>query len=294
MRITEGMLHDIALHDLNANMEAMARSQEQVSTTRRLNRPSDDPADVRAVINAQDTLSGIDQYLRNIDTAQRWTSAADTALGSATDDMQRVRELTVEAGNGTLSAADRASIAEEVEQLTGHLAQLASTQVGSAYIFSGLRSGTAPYAAPAAGTATVGAYQGDAGAVQARISPGTTVQTNLTADTVFGPAFAALQQLDADLRAGNAPSAATSSAIDAGLNAIVDGRTQIGARSNRLDATQESLKDAELSTKSLVSQLQDADMAQVISDFSQRQVVYQSSLTVSAKILQQSLLDVLR
>lgn len=294
MRITEGMLHDRALRDLSTNLDALSRSQEQVSTTRRLNRPSDDPAAVRSVVNLKDGLAEIEQYLRNADAASRGLSAADTALGSAGDDMQRVRELALQAANGTLTASDRATIADEVEQLTAHLAQLAGTKVGDAYIFSGFRTDRAPYAIPASGSAAVGGYQGDGGAILGRIAPNVTMPTNITGDVAFGPAFAALQQLDTELRAGTAPSAATMTGLDAGLAALVAGRATVGARANRLEVTQSGLQDSEVATKKLISDLQDADMTEVISELSQRQTTYQAALQVNGRILQQSLIDVLR
>ena len=91
MRITNGMLTSRALSDLQGNFAAMAKAQEQVSSAKRLNRPSDDPADVQAAIKVNDSLSAIAQYLRNVGTAQRYTSTAETAL-------------TVAAGLGAVAA----------------------------------------------------------------------------------------------------------------------------------------------------------------------------------------------
>lgn len=285
MRITNSMLTERGLRDLQANFAAMAKAQEEVSSGKRLNRPSDNPADVQQAIKLNGTMASITQYLRNIGTAQTSTSTAETALSSAGDDIQRVRELAVEAQNGTLSAGDRQSMAAEVQQLADHLVAMANTKNGDDYVFSGQKTGTAPYASP---TAT---YAGDSGPINARIAPGVTVAVNVTADVVFGPALAAITQFAADLASGGAPSANTLTRIDAGMNALLAGRTQIGAVDNRLSDTEAFLQSSQNTAATLLSHVQDADMAEVITEAASRQTTYQAAIKVNAQMLQQSLIN---
>lgn len=294
MRITNRMLHDRALGNLGRNVEALAKVQDQVATSKRLLRPSDSPTEVRAAVMTSDAKSEIEQYLRNITAATRMMSAADSALGAAGDVVQRARELAIQGANGTLSAEDRGRIALEVEQLTAQLASDAAAKVGDQYLFSGYRTDTAPYAPPPAGSAVVGAYQGDAGVLLARIGPGIRIATNVTADVVFGPAFTALAQLHADLTGGGPVSGMTIALLDAGQAALLDGRSVVGARQNRLDATAGTLDDGLLTTQRLLSELVDVDLTAAITELSQRQTVYQAALEINARILQTSLIDRLR
>ncbi len=294
MRITNLMLHQQALASLATNVEALSRIQEQVSSSKRLLRPSDNPTDVRSAVQVRDALAELDQFLRNIATAERSTSAADTALGAAGDILQRARELAIQGANGTLSASDRATMASEVEQLARALVGQARTKVGDQYLFSGFQTATAPYTEAPAGSAAVSAYQGDGGAIVARIGPAATMVINLPADTTFGPALAALAQLHADLSAGMPVQAATINQLDAGQSVLLAGRALTGARANRLENTQVSLEDSVLSAQRLLSNLVDVDMTQAITELSQRQAVYQASLEVNARIIQPSLIDHLR
>lgn len=285
MRITNSMLSTRALRDLQVNYAGLAKVQEQVGTARKLNRASDDPAQARVAIKVRDTLNALSQHLRNIDTADRATSTAETALASADDVLVRLKELAIQGANDTLGATDRAAIAKEVAQLADTLVGLANTRNGEDYVFSGQRTRTPAYASAGA------AYAGDTNTLNARVAPGVTVATNVTGDVAFGPALAAVVQLQADLAAGNRPAPGTLTALDTGLDALLAARTQIGAVVNRLDSTRTFVESSQYASTKLLSDLEDADMAEVISSAAQRQTVYEAALSVNAKILRRSLVD---
>jgi flagellar hook-associated protein 3 FlgL len=288
MRITSQMMSDDSIRQLQANMERLSKSQEQVSTTRRLNRPSDDPSQTRSAVKLRDSLSELDQFQRNIDIADRLLSATDAALGSANEILQRARELAIQGANGALSPADRTAIGAEVDQLLSGLFEQARARSAGAYIFSGFRTDVPPLLTP------TGAYQGDHGTILARTAPSTTVQVNVTADTAFGPALQALDALRTELLAGTPVSGATIASIDTGQDALLTARALTGARQNRMAGTRTYLDDGILAAKTLLSDLEDADMAQAISDMSNRQASYEAALRVNARLLQTSLIDLLR
>jgi flagellar hook-associated protein 3 FlgL len=267
MRITNAMMSTRALRDLQANYASLAKAQEQVSTARKLNRASDDPAQARMAVKVRDNLSALDQHLRNIDTAERVTSTAETALSNAGDIMIRLKELAIQAANDTVSPSDRMVMMGEVNQLGEELVTLANAKSGEDYVFSGQRTRTPAYAALGA------AYAGDTNPLNARVAPGVTVAVNVTADTAFGPALAAVMQLQGELAAGTRPAPATLTALDAGLDGVLGARSRIGA------------------VVKLQSDLEDADMAEVISRSTQRQAVYEAAISVNAKILRRSLID---
>ncbi len=288
MRITDRMLHDGALRELQANVGRLAASQEQVATTRRLNRPSDDPSQVRAAVKLRDSLAELDQYVRNIDTADETLAGSDAALKSSSDIMQRARELAIQGANDSLSGSDRNSIAIEVNQLIEGLLQQTRAKSSDSYLFSGFRTDVAPYATAA------GPYLGDAGAIQARIAPGASLQLNITANVAFAPALAALTKLQGELTSGTRVSGATLIALDGGLDAIISARGAIGARQNRLEATRTYLGDSIFAARNLLSNIEDADMTKVISDLAAREASYEAALKVNARVMSTTLLDYLR
>lgn len=288
MRVTHEMLHANALRALAANLAGLDRAAERVATTRRLNRPSDDPADVRRAVKLADALAEIEQYLRNVEAGDRLLGLADTALGRTGEIVGRARELAVAGANGALSADDRAAMAKEVRQLADQVVGLAGTRAGDAYLFSGLRTDVAPYASAG------GSYQGDGGSILAWIAPGTSLPVNVVGSTVFGPVLTALDALATELETGAPVSATTLAGLDAALSAVVDARAVVGARQNRLELSRTALEDARLATERLRSMVEDADMAEAIGELSRREQTYQAALGVTARILSTSLVDYLR
>ena len=94
MRVTEQMIYGRTNASLAANQSALQSTIEKVSTTKQLNRPSDNPGDVRSAVGLRDTLAQLDQFGRNIDDASSKVSAMDTALASAGDLVGPVRGQT--------------------------------------------------------------------------------------------------------------------------------------------------------------------------------------------------------
>ena len=292
MRVTQGMIFDSTNRSLSATMAAVQSASEKVSSTKQLNRPSDNPADVRAAVQLRDALSELNQFQRNIDAATTRVDAMDGALAGAGDLIQRANELAIAGGDGTLSAGNRQAMAQEVSQLIESMAQDAGAKVGDAYVFSGFQVNKAPYVVTAPGK--VGSYQGDHGVAVARIGPGATVQTSISGDAAFQAAFDALAQLKGDLDAGTVVQPDTISKVQAALDSILTTRAQVGARANRLEQAKTSQGSLVTSNQGLLSQLEDVDMASAITELTKRQATYQATLAVTAKVMQTSLIDYLR
>ena len=292
MRVTEGMIYAQTNRSLTSTMAAMQTATEKVSSGKELNRPSDNPADARSAVQLRDVLSELNQFLRNIDSAKSKVDAMDTALSSAGDLLQRANELAIAGANGTLSASDRAAMAQEVTQLIEAMAQDSGAQVSGEFVFSGFLVDKPPYTVT--GPGTVSAYQGDQGLTMARIGPASTMQINMAGDKVFQPAIDALTQLKNDLEAGTPVQPGTITAVGAALDNMLAARAQIGARANRLDDAKSSQAALVTSNEALLSQLEDVDMTSAITELTKRQTTYQATLAVTAKVIQTSLIDYLR
>ena len=80
MRVTNSMLINTVLRDLNNNMSKMAKSQEQLSSGRRINRPSDDPVGIVSSLRLRTSLTELEQYKSNAEDATSWLETTDKAL----------------------------------------------------------------------------------------------------------------------------------------------------------------------------------------------------------------------
>jgi flagellar hook-associated protein 3 FlgL len=294
LRITQGMMVDQSLRNIQSNQARVAVLQNQITSGSRITKPSDDPIGAAQALSLQEGLDQNTQYGKNIDQASTWLNASDLALGSVTDALHRARELAVQASNGSLSASDRTAIQAEVTQLQAHVLDMSHTKVGAEYLFSGTRSDQPGYT-QAAPSGPAGVHQGNLAQVQREVSPGVTIAVNADPTTTFDPLFTALNQLQAGLTA-NDSSVMTASlgSFDTALNAVSTTRATLGARVNRLESLKMQQDSVSVNLTGLLSIVKDVDMASAITNFSMAQIVYQASLKASAQTMQISLLDYLK
>jgi flagellar hook-associated protein 3 FlgL len=291
MRVTTGMAQRHVLTDLRRVQERLASAQSQVSSGKRIEKPSDDPLGAERAMRLNDQLESTSAYRTAVDESRSWLDATDTALGSLGDIVQRARELTLQAANGATTPAGRQSIKLEIDQL----AEQAKTALNGAFdgrhLFSGTATDTAPYS-----TATADAYQGDSAAVVRQIGPGVSVQVNVTGDDVLSGLLPTLRTLSAHLQANDVASLQTTDlkALDTGFDTLTAKRAQVGAITNRVDAAGQRLDDVFDVTTAFLSKTQDADLPKALTDLSAQQNALQAALRGGATLIQQSLMDFLR
>ena len=158
------------MQEVNADL---VKTQQQISTGKKVNKPSDDPVAAARILKLNQEVKRIETYERNANLADNRLKQEESTLASAVDIIQRVRELTVQAGNGSLSGNDRMSISAELKERLGQLANVANTRDASGeYIFSGFQGNTPAFAKDDTGAWT---YQGDEGQRVLEIDDGVTV-----------------------------------------------------------------------------------------------------------------------
>jgi flagellar hook-associated protein 3 FlgL len=291
MRVTAGMSQRHVLTDLRRVQERLASAQSQVSGGKRIEKPSDDPLGAERAMRLSDQLESTKAYRTGVDESRSWLDATDTALSSLDDIVQRVRELTLQAANGSTTAAGRQSIKLEVDQLTEQAKTTLNSAFDGRHLFSGTATGTAPYS-----TATGDVYQGDTGAVVRQIGPGVSVQVNVTGDDVLSGLLPTLRTLSAHLASNDIASLGTTDlkALDAAADTLTAKHSQVGAITNRVDAAGPRLDDVYDVTNAFLSKTQDADLPQALTDLSAQQNALQAALRGGATLIQQSLMDFLR
>jgi flagellar hook-associated protein 3 FlgL len=288
MRITSDMSQRHVLSDLRRVQERLANAQSQVSSGKRIEKPSDDPLGAERAMRLNDQLESTGAYRTAVNESRSWLDATDSALSSLSEVVQHVRELTLQAANGSTSDAGRQAIKAQIDQLTEEAKTTLNSAYDGRYIFSGTATDTAPYSA-----ATGDAYQGDASPVVRQIGPGVSVQVNVTGDDVLSGLLPTLRTLSA---ANDNASLSTSDlqAIDAGFDNLTAKRGQVGAITNRVDAAGTRLDDTTDITTAFLSKTQDADLPQALTDLSAQQTALQAALRGGAALIQQSLMDFLR
>ena len=140
MRITNNMLINNMVNYIGNNLTRMDRYQNQLATGKKITVPSDDPVVAARALKLRTDVAEIDQYKKNVKDATSWLDMTEDALAKIGDVIQRTRELTVNAANGTNTPEDLQKINAEVKQLRTQLIQLGNSSYAGRYLFSGYKT----------------------------------------------------------------------------------------------------------------------------------------------------------
>ena len=296
MRVTNRMMTDTMLRNLNGNLNRLQTLHNSITTGKRISRPSDDPpALARALTYSADIAAG-EQYIRTMDTSLSWLNATEDALASATDLLHKAREMAVQGANDVLTTDQLQTIGAQVEEVLKQMVTVGNAGLRGERLFGGFRIDQDPFTAAATTPITGVAYGGDAGQQLREYTPGATIQINTLGSDVFPASFTALVNLRTRLNAGDGKAVSSQSLpeIDAAMDAVMAARATNGARVNRLEQAKDRQELLQVNLQDLLSKAQDTDMADAISKFSIQETLYKASLEAASKAIQPSLLDYLR
>lgn len=292
-RVTQNMMTQHSLGGMQTSLARLAKLQEQLSTGRVLNRPSDSPTDTTSAMRIRSSLSDVKQYGRNAADGNGWLSTIDSALTQANDQVLRARDLALQGANeGVAGPTVREALAAEVDQIRAGLVNTANSNYLGRPVFGGVTAGPIAYDA-------TGAYVGTPGSVDRVVGQDITVRVDVDGTTAFGApgssVFDHLAALSTALRAGNqAGISASIAALEGDNDRITTTQAEVGSRQNRVETAMQSAGDTELRLRTSLSAVENADLPKTIVDLQMQQVAYQASLGATAKVIQPSLLDFLR
>jgi flagellar hook-associated protein 3 FlgL len=293
MRISQQQLVTSSLEQVRVRLEALAKAQSVASTGRAVQKPSDDPGKAGGILGLQASQKAREQEAKNADNANTWVSLADAKLQQASQAIQRVRDLAVRASS-SLQPSERDAIAVEMTGLRDELVGIANSQNAGQGLFAGTAGGTA--VAQVAGSWT---YVGNQGQVTRRVGDNETVTVNSTGDQIFGfsagdNTFQMIDDIVGLLQSGNATGVSSAiTRLDSALQRVLGGAAQVGAVGSRIERVTGRNATERTAIKSELSDLQDADMVDALSELKLQETGYQATLTAMARVLQPSLADFL-
>ena len=137
MRITNSMIMNGYLYNLNGNLNRLSKYLEQESTGKAINSISDDPVKTTQSLSARNKLSGIGRYRENVNSADRWLTEVEEAVGELNDIIGDAYEKTISASTGILGDDDLMDIAQEIAALRDEVLSTANATYGDSYLFAG-------------------------------------------------------------------------------------------------------------------------------------------------------------
>jgi flagellar hook-associated protein 3 FlgL len=323
MRVTENTNYGIVRETIQRSKGRMETLQGQHATLKKLNTPSDNPVGAAKVLEVRTDRVNNDQFMTNAKLAEAYLQNSEHALSEVADILVRAKEIAINQSSGASSNDDtRLGVAEEVTQLYQQAVAAANRKIGDRYLFGGYKTQTAPFDPE-------GRYRGDQGQMMTEIAKDVFISMNVPGSEAFntqpnavkhvnpdqfsqegrrGPAsaytqppleninvFDELQNLRISLLTGDLDGIrSTLERFDQMHGRVTAIRAKIGSRIQGIQNIGTSIERQNLTNAQLTQNLEDADLAKVVSDIAREEAVFRSSLQSSQKLVQPTLMDFLK
>jgi flagellar hook-associated protein 3 FlgL len=293
MRVTFNTTFTNGLADINATAARLAEWQRQVSSQKRVQKPSDDPSAAANVVGEQTEMAALDQFKETTDSVDSRLRVVDTLLSDIISSLTSA-QTTAAAGRTTVTTAQqRQALAQQIRGIRDNVLQDFNGQYRGTFLFSGTATLTAPFSKNNAGV--VQPYAGTSDVQQLDIDRNRSVEVTVDGGAVAGNLFQAFDTIATAIETGNMTQ------IDAGmtdLNAAFDrlttAQSRVGLALGDLDAHRLRLNTARNAADSRRSSLEDANLAESISRMQQADTAYRAALSAFSQTGRLSLMDYIR
>jgi len=285
----------VAQNALSRNERAMNTAMERLSTGQRINSASDDAAGLAIASRMTSQIRGLDTGIRNAADAISMISTADGALIEVTNMLQRMRELALQASNGTTTEADRNYLNAEYQNLVSEIERISvNTEWNGRTILDG--------SANATGDSTVAFQVGANGGQTVAVNFGNISQDSGSGATVFETfETSGTMTAGAFISAQTTASAITTATaaitqIDSAITAVNSQRATFGAAMNQLTYAVDNLSNVRVNAEASRSRILDADYAAETSELARTQIISQAgtAMLAQANQLPQTVLSLLQ
>jgi flagellar hook-associated protein 3 FlgL len=300
MRIGTAFAQQIAIDAIGERQARLLEGQEQLSSGKRISKPSDDPVAAAEAERMRSRESRIEAEKRTTVFARQMLGNAESTLGDADVLLQSAREALLAATNPTLGPADRGIYAAQLRQTREQLLSVANRPDGAGgFVFGGQGTPAAPIAAdgttyaPQAGTQQLGQEMVSSVSLDGRQNF-TAVRTATGTESVFAGIDAAIAALEApgNSAAGVGPILrGVVDTVDRTVERLSVSRTMVGERLRALDAHEQALESGSIELQARLSELVDLDFAKGVSAMVQNQTTLEAAMKSYAQIARLTLFD---
>ncbi len=288
------------VNNMNRISARMGEAQKRISTGLRVSSVSDAPDQISTILQARADLDSTQQIQANLGRVKAESDAAEQAMQTAVQLVERVQVLGSQGLTGTASAETRQSLSDEVGSIMEQLVGLTRTTVEGRYVFSGDSDQQAPYTIDLTQASPVSSYLGGSVTRDIQHPNGTRFRVARTAQEIFDSpdpsnnVFVALQNLRTGLQTND------TDAITAALGNVGTSLTHLnselayyGTVQNKVAAATDFGNQLQLQLKTHLSSLEDADLTEAILELNQAQLQQSAALQAQARTPRTSLFDYL-
>jgi flagellar hook-associated protein 3 FlgL len=294
MRITESSMAARYMDSINKTRERIVNLQSQTAAGKRVLKVSDDPQGTALIMHLKSLIAANEQYISNTQEAQSFMETTTTTLDQISDVLISLKEITTRATNGSLSG-EYDSFVTQVEEYLDELVNLANTKSSLRYIFSGTNILEQPFTLAADRSSVTVNPNGITGTVRIPIAEGLQQDGNIDGqEALQGSAiFDLVIRIRDSLSAGSSPDTSDVTQLDTMLNHVLTQSSRAGLMAQQLTNHLSYLEGQSTSLKSMLSNVQDTDVAESITQLQENQLMLQAALNITAQILPKTLLDYL-
>jgi flagellar hook-associated protein 3 FlgL len=261
-----------------------AEAARQASSGLRVGAPSDDPVAAAQALRVNHSLNRTEGFRNTIGSLKGDVELAESTLAAAEDIMQRLHDIALGAGSGTLDPQEQAVLSTEVGQLKDQLLAFANQKGSMGYLFGGTKSGASPFS-------SAGAFVGDDLDRTAEVSQGVVMTVSTSGAKAFTAAggrdiFADIDALKTALTSGNQPSILTSLGhMDSGRTQVLSARADAGIKVARLASADATHEQAAVTFATQKQGLIEIDPVTAYSALAQKQSQLEAAVSVSKNLL---------
>jgi flagellar hook-associated protein 3 FlgL len=299
MRIASKTVYQKIVSNLNTSYSDMSKAQEVVSSSKRINKLSDDPVGLVTVLDLRSSLSNIDQLSRNVKMGKSWLTSSESALTQVNNILSDVKALTVQMSSSNVGSAQRANAVGVIDGDLKQILSLANSQIDGRSMFAGTNTDMTAFSLNTAGTQVD--YAGNETAFSVNLGSGSKVEVGKVGSEVFGQnwdssnIFKSLIDLKTALQNNDVSGIQTVMGnLDQHMTKINAEISDVGNKSNSMEVKNSIISDLKLNYTDRKSSLEDADIAQAVIDLNAKQLAYNAALTSASKVMQLSLVDFLK
>lgn len=295
MRISDRLRYEIFKRDLINVKSQIDRAQNMISSGMSVLKPSDNPVDFSVSLHFDSELKKQEQYERNISRLMMLGSYYDSAVNKIHELLTKAKEIAITQASDTMDASTRLSSSEEIKGIIEQLVSIGNTNVTGIYIFSGKALTTKPFDLNDDYSVT---YNGTEDVMSVFTDTDVTEDLGISGHRIFISGtnmFSVLKDLKDALESNDLQGIRNSlDGLESALEKTETNMSYVGTYVAKLERAKDLLEVRRIETQKMRSEVREADLTKIISDFNALTLAYQTMLYAMAKIQELSILNYLR
>lgn len=295
MRLSTQATQQRRLANLFRSQQRLETAQEQVSSGKRIQRPSDSPTEMKELLKTRSSLGGLDRRNDALNASLPNMKGAETALGDMASALREIKTQALQAKNASTGPEQRIALADQIGRLAGRVRDLANSSQGGQRFFSGTATEAEPF--PQADPII---YAGSPNALQAEVGDDAMLDVSLPGDRLLNARgdtdlFQNLKDLEAAVRSGSTAQIGEGmDALDADLSNVTRLRGDMGAKLQYVELSQSRISTQKAALEKSASDIENVDFAESVLNAKSVETAHEAALAMAGRIGGTTLLDYLR